>query len=199
MQPVNDVSSTAGLVRPMATHRRAKCVRRVSATQQLICENAECSLPAEERERLPIRMRDTIQLVGYGDKAHVVIDGGILDCFTGHEEDVNRCRQRTGDIWQTRGQLLEVFDMMDAHGQDDAASRLSQAYWFGHGSRNLVGNLTFLRGGYRSGAIRVGTSREYALQGRKTALRIHSVDFEEGYSIGEPLLVFNGVDHSSLN
>lgn len=164
---------------------------------QLSCAGNECSLPESELESLPVRMKDTIQVVGHGDKAEVVIDGSTLECFTGFENRPRRCDlERTQDDQFGRGRLIYANDMMDQAGQDDPRSRQMQPYWYGHGARNLIANLTLIRGGYRDNpAIEVSSSLPYIVDGMMTALRMRAIDFELGYSDENvPLLKFERVD-----
>ena len=110
---------------------------------QLACVDTRCNLPAGERERLPIAMLDTVQLVGYGNPDHVVIDGGLRACVTG-EVAGDRCdNDRLGDVNQ-RGRLLHISDMMDQRREDNAFHD-GQPNWYGIGSRNLFANFTLLR------------------------------------------------------
>ena len=120
-------------------------------------------------------MLDTVQLVGYGNRDHVVIDGGLRACVTG-EVAGDRCDiDRPGDVNQ-RGRLLHISDMMDQRAREDNAFHDGQPNWYGIGSRNLFANFTLLRGGYRNApGISISSSMDYLNSGRRTAIRLLDV------------------------
>ncbi|MEE2755102.1 MAG: MopE-related protein [Myxococcota bacterium] len=141
---------------PRTIERCAECV----CSPELQCAGGLCSMPESEREDLPIRMQDKVQLVGDGSIDHVVIDGGMLACFlTELHPDCDILRKPDG------GQLVRAENMDDqpmmARGRtcytlDDVRCMqpgdpnylfLSrQPRWGAHGSRNLLSNMTLLRG-----------------------------------------------------
>ena len=181
---------------PITVDRCSECV----CDPALVCAGELCSLPESERESFPIVMQEKVQLVGNLDpgaqvnRDHIVVDGGELECFI-NENSVDCSPNRRPD----GGELIRVLDMADQDMQDradtcfvlddpecmspddaDYAFLSLQPNWSARGSRNLLANMTLLRGGEANDpALRVSSSAQFLELGIRTSLRITNVAFRK--------------------
>ncbi|MGB0648096.1 MAG: right-handed parallel beta-helix repeat-containing protein, partial [Bradymonadia bacterium] len=173
--------------------RTVERCRTCQCDPSLTCMDGVCSLPMEEQERLPIVMRDTIQLVGVGDRSHIIIDGGLRTCFNGEELDRTRCEnQRSASTSADRGRLISAFDLMDEEGDLGDENLGGGRHWSGIGTRNLIQNFTLLRGGYRDqSGIEIYSSEAYLDEGKRTRLRLRDIDASQFYATTAPAFLMS--------
>ena len=163
---------------------------------ELACVGGLCSLPIVEREVLPVPMVNTIQVVGFGNPDHIVIDGGIRACFEG--TFAGDCDIQRSGVGNLRGRLLTANDMMDERAQLDERFQVGQPRWYGMGSRNLFAGFTLMRGGYQSApAVRIDSSQAYLATGRKTAMRVLDVRFRDLFA-GQAYTLLEAIDSDVL-